>query len=963
MNKSKANLAVVSTLLFALTPKLDKAIKHQMLSLISLVVSCMFIFVPFAPVATASGPVSYIIQKTVIDVAGEGPVGNVTAAGDVITYLIDVNNTAEVPLTNLTVNDPMIGIINNVTNLDEGSNEIFYGNYTVTQADIDNNGNGTGFIINNVTAVCDQNASANNATATVPITSCTIVKTITDVTGDGNGNVTAAGDIISYQINVNNTAEMDLTNVTVTDPMLGGLLLNLTDLGIGSNETVYGNYTVTQADIDNNGNGTGFIINNATVDCDQLGPKNAIVATPIVSCAIVKTVIDVAGKGPGGNATAAGDIISYQINVNNTAGMDLTNVTVTDPMLGGILNVTDLSIGSNETLYGNYTVTRADLTNDGNGTGFIINNATVDCDQLGPKNTIVQVPIDTAAYFEGIVTDVAGLGPGGNVTGAGDVITYQVNVTNEGITDLTNVTVNGTLTNLMGPISSINNDTVLNPGETWTYTGNYTVTQADINNNGAVKGKSVNNAPTFETAARRLVKSTEASETAGDGFIKNTVTFDSDQLGPKDDTIQVPLERDPHYSMSKSVIEPDESGDCIVNTPGDEIPYRIVVKNDGNVDLNGVSVNDPMISLTGPSGDDNEPGVLNPGEAWVYNGIYRLTQDDINNGGNIDNTAFVKSNELPDESSDVSQPIEQKADLSIQKSIAGIDEIGDFMINQPGEVISYQIAVENNGNVDLHHVHVTDSLINSIIKQTGDSTDPEVLNPGETWVYTGDYIVTQNDLDSIGEDSVGSIENTATVTCDGLEPKSSSIGVPIFKIPINVTPEPIKPVANFSANITSGYAPLSVQFTDSSTGSPTSWSWDFGDGSAGINETSPAHTYINAGTFVAKLTVSNANGTDTKNTTINVQQVSNSDNGGRGGGSSHSSGGSRSTTVAKNATENVTPPVTITPNVVPSSTPVSVEPTPVQTATSTPAKKKTPGFETIFGITALLGAVYLCKRK
>jgi uncharacterized membrane protein len=84
------------------------------------------------------------------------------------------------------------------------------------------------------------------------------------------------------------------------------------------------------------------------------------------------------------------------------------------------------------------------------------------------------------------------------------------------------------------------------------------------------------------------------------------MTFDSDQLGPKDDTIQVPIERDPYYSLSKSVIAPDESGDCIVNSPGDEIPYRIVVNNDGNVDLTGVLVNDPMISLTGPTGDDNE---------------------------------------------------------------------------------------------------------------------------------------------------------------------------------------------------------------------------------------------------------------------------------------------------------------------------------------------------------------------
>ena len=82
MTKSKANLAFVSTLLFALLPKLDKAIKRQILSFISLIISCMCILTPLAPVASAAEPVSYSVFKTVIDVSGEGPTGNVTAAGD-----------------------------------------------------------------------------------------------------------------------------------------------------------------------------------------------------------------------------------------------------------------------------------------------------------------------------------------------------------------------------------------------------------------------------------------------------------------------------------------------------------------------------------------------------------------------------------------------------------------------------------------------------------------------------------------------------------------------------------------------------------------------------------------------------------------------------------------------------------------------------------------------------------------
>ncbi|AKB17623.1 cell surface protein [Methanosarcina sp. WWM596] len=67
------------------------------------------------------------------------------------------------------------------------------------------------------------------------------------------------------------------------------------------------------------------------------------------------------------------------------------------------------------------------------------------------------------------------------------------------------------------------------------------------------------------------------------------------------------------------------------------------------------------------------------------------------------------------------------------------------------------------------------------------------------------------------------------------------------------------PTASFTTSPQSGEAPLTVQFTDTSTGSPTSWLWDFGDGSTS-NSQSPSHTYSRAGTYTVKLTVTNSYG-------------------------------------------------------------------------------------------------------
>ncbi|KPJ51584.1 hypothetical protein AMJ39_09650, partial [candidate division TA06 bacterium DG_24] len=74
---------------------------------------------------------------------------------------------------------------------------------------------------------------------------------------------------------------------------------------------------------------------------------------------------------------------------------------------------------------------------------------------------------------------------------------------------------------------------------------------------------------------------------------------------------------------------------------------------------------------------------------------------------------------------------------------------------------------------------------------------------------------------------------------------------------------PVPPVAEFSGNPRSGNAPLTVNFTDLSFGSPTSWDWTFGDGGTSEDQ-HPSHEYTAVNSYTVSLTVANPQGEDTE---------------------------------------------------------------------------------------------------
>ncbi|OQX79442.1 MAG: hypothetical protein B6D61_03495, partial [Bacteroidetes bacterium 4484_249] len=128
----------------------------------------------------------------------------------------------------------------------------------------------------------------------------------------------------------------------------------------------------------------------------------------------------------------------------------------------------------------------------------------------------------------------------------------------------------------------------------------------------------------------------------------------------------------------------------------------------------------------------------------------------------------------------------------------------------------------------------------------GDGNTSTEQNPEHEYTNAGVYTVSLTVSD-------GSLEDTETKTDY-----------------ITVNPA-IAPDADFSGTPTSGYAPLTVNFTDeSSVGLPiVSWDWDFGDGS-GSTEQNPEHVYENAGTYDVSLTIFDGMFTDTETKTAYI---------------------------------------------------------------------------------------------
>lgn len=129
--------------------------------------------------------------------------------------------------------------------------------------------------------------------------------------------------------------------------------------------------------------------------------------------------------------------------------------------------------------------------------------------------------------------------------------------------------------------------------------------------------------------------------------------------------------------------------------------------------------------------------------------------------------------------------------------------------------------------------------------QFGDGTNNTTQNPDHTYTVPGIYTVTLREMNN--QTGGYGIWNKYITVTDGAVPEPTPTLVP-GEIAVQ-----------FSAYPTQGTNPVLVEFTDLSTGNPTSWNWDFGDGSHSTLQ-NPSHLYTTPGTYSVTLSARNSNG-------------------------------------------------------------------------------------------------------
>ena len=299
--------------------------------------------------------------------------------------------------------------------------------------------------------------------------------------------------------------------------------------------------------------GDGDLDNTVTADSVESAPDTDALAIPIAYNPALKVV-----KSSTAPAITANQVVTYTFLVTNVGNVTLSGITVTDPKCdaaplygsGDANTDSKLQVIETWTYTCDHTVTQTEI----DAGGKLANTVTADSTESTPATDTHEIPITQSPALLVVKASTTTL-----IAKAGDVVPYSFTVTNPGNQTLTGISVTDANCDA-APVyvsGDANTDAKLQTSETWIYTCNHTVTQAEADSKGG-----------------------------GDGDLYNTVTADSIESAPDTDALAIPIAYNPALKVVKSSTAPAITANQVVT-------YTFLVTNVGNVTLSGITVTDP----------------------------------------------------------------------------------------------------------------------------------------------------------------------------------------------------------------------------------------------------------------------------------------------------------------------------------------------------------------------------------
>jgi len=683
-----------------------------------------------ATVAPTFNPSVSLAKSSTAATAGGAPITNVSATTDVITYTFAVTNTGDSALrisspaaaddNPITINDPKLSNIDcsaQPASLAVGASFNCTGTYSPTQAELD-----AGVVDNMASASFPFTNALTGAATTITSSeaadSVDVDETLSMVFAKTPpATFTTVGETVTYNFSVQNTSNVTLTSVTVTDPLIPSLSCPITNLAPTLTATCSGDYVVTQDDIDdevinNTASATGNSASGGQVSETDTGTTTIAPAGIDNSLSIVKTA----------NMTAfanVGDEILYAIEVTNTGTQTLLNTVVTDS-LDPLFSCTISSLApnaSNDICTYTHTVTQGDID-----AGEVVNLASAANPEVTTQTSGITIPGPTR-----VASFVSEKTASNGYSIATNTIDFTVAVENTGNVTLTGIVVEDS--SIFSPAQTCN-ITSLAPGVTdnTSCVFTYTVDQDDVDA----------------------------------GSITNTAQIDANGIDgaplPQQEAIEVvtgPAEAPSLEVVKVNTTAPIGTYDNLPTTED----FAITVENTGNVTIENISVVDDLIGLNCTIASLAPNTTATSCSTGAMTGTYAVLQADIDNGS-FENTATASGTTVrggtPSDTGRVTLtgPAQLPA-LTIQKSTTFV---GTF--TEVGEEIGYEYIVTNSGNTTLlSAITVADDKISNVSCPVLPGGN---LAPNGTITCTGTYEVTQPDIDAGLLTNIASASTTIT---------------------------------------------------------------------------------------------------------------------------------------------------------------------------------------------------------